>query len=153
MYKNVRNVFKYIIERIYLSFSDNLVYYDSTTHCKSRFYYDVVIYPKYEHEECVVAFVDINNLKYINDTYGHLRGTEHIKDIAEQLKALPNTLHVCRVGGDEFLIIGNTRFRDTCLRSIKGISYGAVFKRKTDTFYDTIKKADNRMYDMKRAMK
>lgn len=153
MYANVSSFFKYIIERIYLSFNDNLVYYDSVTRCRSRFYYDTVICPKYEKRECVVVFVDINDLKYINDTYGHQQGTEHIKNIAEQLKALPNVVHVCRVGGDEFLLIGNTRFEDVSLRQIRGISYGAVLKHKSDTLHDVIKKADSKMYDMKRAMK
>lgn len=151
--KLILKLLKCLIEKIYLSFNDNLVYYESVTQCKSRFYYDTIVCPKYENKECKVTFIDINNLKEINDTHGHQQGTAHIKDIANQLKALRNTCEVCRVGGDEFILICNKDFMEESLKHIQGISYGLVYKRKQDIFYETIKKADRKMYEMKKAMK
>jgi diguanylate cyclase (GGDEF)-like protein len=97
--------------------------------------------------------VDINNLKKINDTFGHSYGTQHIRNIANQLKAMENVIHICRIGGDEFAVIGNTDFTDTELKQIDGISYGLVRKRKHDSFEYIIQRADQEMYKMKRAMK
>jgi diguanylate cyclase (GGDEF)-like protein len=149
----VKKFLKRLIERIYLSFNDNLVYFESITRCKSRFYYDTVVCKYYESKECVVVFIDINNLKNINDTFGHCYGTQYIKKIADQLRALPDTYEVCRIGGDEFAIIGNTEFTDVGLKQIQGISYGLVHKRKRDSFHYIVQRADQEMYKMKRAMK
>ena len=41
------NIFKNIIEKIYLSMDGNLIYFDELTHCYSRYYYDNVCKPKY----------------------------------------------------------------------------------------------------------
>ena len=40
-------LFKWVIEKIYLSMKGNLVYYDSATDSKSRYYYDNVAKRKY----------------------------------------------------------------------------------------------------------
>lgn len=145
------NPLKVIIEKIYLSFNDNLVYYDSVTRCKSRFYYDTIICKKYNHRECKVVYIDINNLKRINDLFGHYNGTMHIKSIANQLKKLDNVEHICRVGGDEFVLVCNTNFNKESLSKVHGISAGVIYKRKRDTWEYTIKKADAAMYKMKKA--
>ncbi len=53
-----------------------------------------------------VAFIDIDNLKIINDTYGHCEGDYTIKSIAKMLlSSVRGSDIVCRYGGDEFLII------------------------------------------------
>jgi len=54
-------------------------------------------------------FIDLDNFKYINDTYGHQRGNSFLKKFAELLiKILLNVpckqRFICRLGGDEFLI-------------------------------------------------
>lgn len=149
----MKKFLKRLIERIYLSFDDNLVYYESTTRCKSRFYYDNIVCRRYESRECTVVFIDINELKNINDTFGHSYGTQYIKNIADQLKSLPNAHEVCRVGGDEFALICDKDFTEAKLKHIQGISYGVVHKRKQDSFHYIVQRADQEMYKMKRAMK
>jgi two-component system, cell cycle response regulator len=58
-----------------------------------------------------VAFVDLNDFKHINDTYGHLVGDELLKYEAAYFKTAFNSrLHgkerlAIRFGGDEFLIV------------------------------------------------
>ena len=57
---------------------------------------------------CLVS-LDLNSLKYVNDTFGHPEGDRMIKDFATMLKeALPQGADVMRIGGDEFLIISET---------------------------------------------
>ncbi len=53
-----------------------------------------------------IIFADANNLKKINDQYGHTDGDAAIIAIAEVLKScLRQNDVLCRFGGDEFLII------------------------------------------------
>ncbi len=53
-----------------------------------------------------IAFIDIDNLKTINDTYGHCEGDYTIKSIAKVLLSSVRDVDiVCRYGGDEFFII------------------------------------------------
>jgi diguanylate cyclase (GGDEF)-like protein len=52
------------------------------------------------------AYVDIDNLKHVNDTYGHDMGDELIRQIITILRmCLRETDIISRFGGDEFLLI------------------------------------------------
>lgn len=51
----------------------------------------------------VISFVDIDYLKYCNDTLGHKCGDEYLIKTANALKSLGG--EVCRIGGDEFVIM------------------------------------------------
>ena len=56
--------------------------------------------------EVVVVIFDINGLKVVNDTYGHLAGDELIQGAATCITASYGKHgHVYRVGGDEFIAI------------------------------------------------
>ncbi len=53
-----------------------------------------------------LTMLDIDGLKYVNDTYGHMEGDEYIKIVAEILKtSVRATEAVIRYGGDEFLVL------------------------------------------------
>ena len=53
-----------------------------------------------------VAFWDLNNLKMINDNFGHAVGDSLIQTMSEKLLAVSNErCRTYRVGGDEFLLI------------------------------------------------
>ena len=53
-----------------------------------------------------LAVFDINGLKHVNDTYGHVAGDELIKSAAHCIKEAFSELGVCyRIGGDEFVVI------------------------------------------------
>ena len=53
----------------------------------------------------LVAYIDMNNLKIVNDRYGHDKGDFSIKVISEQLIQATKGGIAGRVGGDEFAII------------------------------------------------
>nr|WP_237458588.1 GGDEF domain-containing protein [Pontibacillus yanchengensis] len=67
---------------------------------------------KYDQTDDSVAMVlcDLDNLKKINDTFGHKQGDELIQNTATLLSSLSESdITVCRVGGDEFaLLLTNT---------------------------------------------
>lgn len=57
------------------------------------------------HQELGVVMVDLNNLKLINDEFGHKMGDSYIigccRQICEAFKHSP----VYRIGGDEFVVV------------------------------------------------
>ncbi|WKZ37264.1 MAG: GGDEF domain-containing protein [Anaerolineales bacterium] len=60
---------------------------------------------RYKHP-FTIAFIDIDNFKTINDTYGHSFGNTVLRAIAEHIKKnLRKTDIIARMGGDEFAIL------------------------------------------------
>lgn len=63
-------------------------------------------YSKRFHTILVVAFIDVDNFKYINDTFGHHTGDTALKEIAIRFKnCIRETDTLARFGGDEFVIL------------------------------------------------
>ena len=63
-------------------------------------------FAKRNNQKLSICYVDVDRLKDINDTYGHLEGDEALKIISRFLKeAVREVDIVCRLGGDEFLLI------------------------------------------------
>ncbi len=59
-----------------------------------------------EGARAAVAFVDLDNFKFINDTFGHQLGDTLLQAMAERLKAcVRETDTVARLGGDEFVLV------------------------------------------------
>lgn len=55
-----------------------------------------------------ICMIDADNLKKINDQYGHLAGTELIRQVAAMITANIRASDICaRYGGDEFVIMFN----------------------------------------------
>ncbi|WP_236860740.1 putative bifunctional diguanylate cyclase/phosphodiesterase [Candidatus Reidiella endopervernicosa] len=53
-----------------------------------------------------LLFIDLDQFKYINDTYGHHSGDEYLTQVAKRLqRTLRNTDVLGRLGGDEFGVI------------------------------------------------
>lgn len=61
------------------------------------------------HEKpCVLLFLDLDNFKPINDTFGHQAGDRLLMLVAERLRhALPPTDIIARMGGDEFVVLAD----------------------------------------------
>lgn len=65
--------------------------------------------PMQENEVVILAFLDLDHFKYINDTLGHQFGDELISQVAERCGfGLEADDVVSRFGGDEFVIMRKT---------------------------------------------
>ena len=56
-----------------------------------------------EGRSFTLSFVDVDYLKYCNDTFGHMWGDQYLLDISRALETMGGIL--CRTGGDEFMLI------------------------------------------------
>lgn len=53
-----------------------------------------------------ICYIDVDGLKEVNDTYGHQEGDEVLKLVGGFLKEATREIDiVCRLGGDEFLLV------------------------------------------------
>ena len=118
-------------------YQQNIVYmalHDQLTGLANRRQLDEFL-SKLETNEMVVAYLDLDHFKSVNDTYGHLAGDEALVRTSDLIKKhFHDTLNV-RIGGDEFLII----FTDGVVgEDIPGRMQGFI-----DDFFESFK-ADKR---------
>ncbi|MBO8161017.1 MAG: diguanylate cyclase [Thermosipho sp. (in: Bacteria)] len=113
-------------------------------------------------ESDILIFVDINSLKFINDTFGHKVGDKILKDFVKFVKNnIRSSDYIIRIGGDEFLIVlKNCPFNraeeiiSRVFRELKSsnsikptFSWGIA--KFNESFDKTFEEADKRMYAMK----
>ena len=83
--------------------------YDSLTNLLNRRAFHAQLGEKFkkpdELKTAALIMLDLDNLKYINDTYGHDYGDEYIRGAANVLKKfIPYRALVARMSGDEFYV-------------------------------------------------
>ena len=90
---------------------EKLAHFDALTGCCNRGYGLSLLDQQFKlaHRKkypLLLAYIDIDRFKYINDTFGHEEGDMVLK---EAVKIFKSTLRevdiICRMGGDEFLLI------------------------------------------------
>jgi len=70
-----------------------------------RLYQTLVKAKRHDLQPCV-AFLDLDNFKYINDTFGHAAGDDLLREASRRLtECARGSDTVARLGGDEFLLI------------------------------------------------
>ncbi len=141
-----------------------------------RFAYEMIFRmienSKRDNSDFLICYVDVDNLKIVNDTYGHSEGDRLISVVVQAFKAsVRKTDYIFRMGGDEFLIllpgatmdIANEMVRrvnnglgDACIQDQPvSFSYGfTACGGGSDVSVDNlIKSADEKMYEQKAAKK
>lgn len=154
---------------------EGLAFYDSLTGLYNR-YYIMHLLDQWimDQEYFSLTFIDLDNLKYVNDQLGHLEGDGYIRKAAEVLEELPMDSVVARIGGDEFLVLAKNcnemqlseklEEKRKCLlqwSKDKGLSYGTTFSYGVVNVESIAEKhrslllreADKRMYQYKMANK
>ncbi|MCM1157388.1 MAG: GGDEF domain-containing protein [Bacteroidales bacterium] len=147
-----------------------LAYIDLLTGIGNRTAYTKVCDEMQTSPICIM--LDINGLKFINDSRGHQAGDALITAAAKSIKAAFTPKGLCfRVGGDEFVVLLDTKYLDDLpdmLHTLQdaitkenatrdfplSIAYGYAVPKDAQTPYEQIyREADEKMYAHKREMK
>ncbi|XME03933.1 GGDEF domain-containing protein [Lachnospiraceae bacterium C1.1] len=127
---------------------------------------------KNEKKKVGVILFDLNNLKIVNDNYGHLSGDDFISAGAQIIKnCMKDAWRIYRIGGDEFCAIyidpdtsvvlkERQEMQDECVRvaTFKDYPFGIAdgyadgFIYKT-SYEEIVSRADEDLYKNKRLMK
>lgn len=90
---------------------EKLAYFDSLTGAYNRGYGLSLLdrelkFARRRKTPSLLTYIDIDKLKYINDTFGHEEGDKVLEEVVKFLKSTLREVDIiCRMGGDEFLII------------------------------------------------
>jgi len=60
-----------------------------------------------EKRKFALVFADLDNLKFVNDKFGHTEGDLYILNAAKHLNAFSKNSVVSRIGGDEFMVLAH----------------------------------------------
>lgn len=144
---------------------------DADTQMWNRNCYDYDIDKNYNHKkgnaELIYVLADINGLKTVNDSYGHMAGDALIKICADaMISSMTHAYRIYRVGGDEFAAI----YLDTpielvrteiseihagCQKRSKGypfeaaIAVGYAERKMNEPMSEAVMRADSMMYEEK----
>ncbi|CAH0248532.1 putative diguanylate cyclase YfiN [Peribacillus sp. Bi96] len=105
----VQGIIRNIDERVrFIQDMEYQMSHDPLTNIHNRQFFDNISAKSNLDFDTQVAMIlcDLDELKFMNDTYGHKRGDELIKEAANLLKGIFSDIAVVsRVGGDEFAIL------------------------------------------------
>ena len=126
----------------------------------------------------IFTFIDLDDFKSVNDSYGHRAGDIYLREFANRLMSLPFDNKICmRIAGDEFglylhgydevhegdlamvwdaILSGVTREPiklEAATREIRLSAGMSVYGMDTEEIYDLIEYADFAMYKAKRSGK
>lgn len=160
------------LEEQKLQYYEKLANTDMLTEAMNRNAYEDMVKKMEQQEQqwgatCVVMF-DVNDMKHINDNYGHEKGDEALKICYHCIcQAFGEDGNCYRIGGDEFIYVATymknleekvERFEALVERIARGLPYPfgvAVGYAKYDNeehekFRETIRRSDAMMYENKR---
>ena len=157
-----------------------LAYYDELTGlCSRTFYHErieqIIKSAKRNHKRFAFLYLDLDEFKYVNDSFGHHIGDQYLQAVAQRIKFVIRDVDIAvRLGGDEFCILIddlNDDFQaievaERCLNEINHplilagnhfkprVSIGiALYPKDGESEHDLMKAADSAMYSAKKAGK
>ena len=81
--------------------------------------YEQIENTKLKKQNLNICFIDIDNLKIVNDSFGHKEGDKLIITIVNSLKEnIKVSNYICRMGGDEFIVIFPNNGLEDCMKTI-----------------------------------
>ncbi|MDX1809694.1 MAG: EAL domain-containing protein [Sulfurospirillaceae bacterium] len=155
---------------------NNLAYYDGLTKLPNRIFFEdrfnrKINLAKKKKRNLALLFIDLDNFKNINNTFGHLIGDKFLQNAAKRLQEITREEDVIgRFGGDEFIILiedfvelsdlailankiveaFNQPFQVDRNKFFSGASIGiSVFPDNGASYHELMKAADTAMYYVK----
>ncbi|MDC7227936.1 MAG: sensor domain-containing diguanylate cyclase [Spirochaetales bacterium] len=181
------NIIEYLRSQIQIALENQLLYnqiqhkasHDELTDVVSRgaFQEQVIKFlsTKHHYESCCIVMMDLNDLKVVNDIWGHSAGDEYLLRFVTIMKQhMRGSDVLARLGGDEFAICFYSSQSAQFIERLKEIqdylvdnplafggrkvscwfSYGIAHCPEDGETYDIlINTADERMYELKSEMK
>lgn len=177
--QNFRQTVQYL--KGYIAYINQLAYADPLTGARSKSAYtERVLYLEEEiasgQADFTVVLMDINDLKKMNDTFGHEKGDALIRDAFRVMSKVFGDQEIYRIGGDEFVVLlykeAQEQFKnwkqllteemyrfnteeeksyEDCIQIAAGM---ARYAPKLDAaFADVFRRADEMMYKDKKQLK
>lgn len=149
-------------------------YHDPGTGIKNRLFFKEYMEKILdEKRDATLCYLDLDGLKYVNDTFGHAQGDAYIQNFVELIRSsFRNGDTFARIGGDEFCLVLTGLMKELINKKLSAIlddfqsendsgyqcsfSYGTVEITGKDnelSLDEIIQKADSIMYKCKRKNK
>lgn len=102
----------------------NIAFHDSLTGLPNRYYFNELLKDemrksKVHSMEMAIMYLDIDSFKQVNDTFGHAGGDAILIEFSKRIqKSIRNKDIVCRLSGDEFVIIVSIPSDEEVVRNI-----------------------------------
>jgi len=159
---------------------EQLLHHDALTSLPNRVlakdrFEQAMVHAKRSSTNVCLMFIDLDNFKIINDSLGHSSGDDFLIELSQRLTAMYREGDsVCRMGGDEFIVILNSisskeevailaqKTLDNITTPVKLKSSSVsvtcsigltLFPQDGDTFEDLCVKSDMAMYRAKKSGK
>ncbi|MDR1065374.1 MAG: diguanylate cyclase [Oscillospiraceae bacterium] len=162
-------------ERAHIRELENTAYRDTLTRQYNR-HFGMRLLDQWtaEKRDFMLCFVDIDNLKYVNDKFGHNEGDRYILSVTAVLRGFSPDIVICRLGGDEFMLLAEgwdenraqshleslrvrllKRNDEPDARYFHSMSYGVVAVTDSNELSpsELLAAADEKMYNYKREHK
>ncbi len=164
---------------VYFNFQNVMITTDPLTGLNNRTRFESYLPNRLEslndNQILFLMMIDINRFKSINDTFGHIEGDAALKRIAKIiLKSISQNDFVCRIGGDEFIVVGSReslteigKYRDNIKYNTQNynetnekkydlsvsIGFATTTKKEMKTIECLLLEADKNMYTEKNLTK
>ena len=133
---------------------------------------EAVIASKMQETKGALMFFDMDNLKTVNDLYGHKIGDVALRSLGELLNNTTDRITSFRAGGDEFIAFYEGASKNETLKLVKSIisdyakkqagdamltqtslSIGVYMTAPFDSFDEAMSRADKALYHVKKSGK
>ena len=133
------------------------------------------LYVQFLKKSFVIFAIDMDNLKVVNDRFGHMNGDLALRTIGEAMQAVAGKEDACaRVGGDEYNVVGIGYTEDMAEQFVKdfngyledfneeselpylvkaSVGYCLLEPEKKRDLEDCVNAADGKLYEYKRDKK
>ncbi|MBP3759243.1 MAG: GGDEF domain-containing protein, partial [Firmicutes bacterium] len=147
---------------------------DALTGVKSKYAFDEVeakideLIKDKKADPFAIVVCDLNGLKLVNDTRGHIAGDNYIKDSCHVICTIFRHSPVFRIGGDEFAVILKDRdyeYRELLMEKMRkyseecdgdmaiAVGLAGYISEQDDGIAAVFERADAAMYDNKKSLK
>lgn len=149
-----------------MEYSNRIAHTDALTGLANRYALDIEL--ERMPLNAILAFLDLDGLKYYNDQFGHARGDDLLRSFANHLdRLIGDQGRLFRIGGDEFaitmpdsdvkkieaLLVSTMGCLHAAGFNLAGVSAGTAFAHEAQNRNELKHLADTRMYENKRKRK